>query len=96
MSPQSIEKFNEGTLVEVVWSDSGQSRQIGWESVISLKKMIKSKNDLSVKTIGYYVGYADYEEVIIVAQSYDEHNGNYMNAQAIFLPCVETITKLGA
>lgn len=76
--------------VEIEWHDTGLAlkEDAGWLSMETLKELDTD----TVMTMGYLVleGESDY----IIAQSYDEKNGKYLNIQVIAKPAIRKMTVL--
>jgi hypothetical protein len=77
-------------LVVVEWLDSGMAIGGEWKtSGEFIEHVHESDNILLVTTLGYLLQEDD--EHLIVAQSRDEHNDQYLNAQVIYRPCVREV-----
>lgn len=78
-------------LVKVTWTDSGCRHGESWSTIPELVAEAEN-NDMKVVSVGYLI-HRD-EKHVILAQSYDETHGHYVNAQQIWAPSVVTIEYL--
>jgi hypothetical protein len=79
-------------IVLVTWLDSGMTQTLGWVPVEDYLDGIHDEGMMTATTVGYLI-HQD-ETHVILAQSRDEGNGNYLNGQVILQQNVLTIESL--
>lgn len=85
-----FDAFDIGDLIRIEWIDSGIALH-GWQSAEDLRR--KARGAAIAVTVGHYLGFST-EEIVLVAQTRDISNEDYLNAQAIYTPCVKRVTLL--
>lgn len=80
-------------MVRVEWIDSGMARTNGWEKAEDIIEGLRRTPEfMRVVSVGLLL-FQD-EEQVILAQSYDAHNENFVNAHGIYRPNVISIEPL--
>jgi len=80
-------------LVLVEWIDSGMAIGQTWKKPDAfVEEVHENSNFLLVTTVGYLLHEDD--EHLVLAQSRDQHNDQYLNAQVIYRPCVQKIRNI--
>ena len=69
-------------MVRVEWIDSGMSRSNGWEGALAFIEAAHAADALKVVSVGWLL-HSD-EEHVIIAQSWDKENDQYLNGQIIW------------
>jgi hypothetical protein len=79
-------------LVLVEWIDSGMALSNEWKKQTAFAEELHGNNVLLVSSVGFLIHEDD--EHLILGQSRDEHNDQYLNAQVIYRPCVRSVNDL--
>lgn len=90
--PFTIAAEAEPVAVRVEWIDSGMSHGRAWQPPAEYVKEAGEKDVMRCVSIGWLL-HRDSTHLIL-AQSWDRANDNYINAQTIYAPCVLKVETL--
>lgn len=80
-------------LVKVLWIDSGMALGDTWVTKDEIIERTEGISSMTAVTVGWLIHQDDY--IYVIAQTYDQHNEKFINAQIIATSAVKAWTEIG-